>query len=147
MSNSILYRSIVLNAVETKQLVLPVRFHSIELQQLHDDAGHQGRDRTLSLVRARFYWPGLWPGLESDVVNKVRNCEKSIKQKTIPAPSAQLVNIMSSQPIELVCIDFLSLEKPKGGLENIIVITAISKGTHRHFQPEIKRPRPLQRFF
>ena len=59
LSNSILYRSTVLNGVATKQLVLPARFHSIVLQHLHDDFGHQGRDRTLSLVRARFYWPGL----------------------------------------------------------------------------------------
>ena len=58
-SNSILYRTTVLNGVETEQLVLPVRYRSIVLQHLHDDVGHQGRDRTLSLVRARFYWPGL----------------------------------------------------------------------------------------
>ena len=119
LSSSILYRSTVLNGVETKQLVLPVRPYSIVLQHLHDDVGHQGRDRTLSLVRARFYWPGL----ESDVVNKVRNCEKCIKRKTIPAPSAELLNIISSQPMELVCIDFLSLERSKGGFENILVIT------------------------
>ena len=112
-SNNILYRSTVLNGVATEQLVLPVRFHSIVLQHLHDDVGHQGRDRTLSLVRARFYWPGL----ESDVLNKVKNCEKCIKRKTIPAPSAELVNITSSQPMELVCIDFLSLERSKGGFE------------------------------
>ena len=118
-SNNILYRSTVLNGVETEQLFLPVRFHSIVLQHLHDDVGHQGRDRTLSLVRARFYWPGL----ESDVLNKVKNCEKCIKRKTIPAPSAELVNITSSQPMELVCIDFLSLERSKGGFENILVIT------------------------
>ena len=71
------------------------------LQHVHADVGHQGRDRTLSLVRARFYWPGL----ESDVLNKVKNCEKCIKRKTIPAPSAELVNITSSQPMELVCIE------------------------------------------
>ena len=59
LSSSILYRSTVLNGVETKQLVLPVRFHSIVLQHLHNDVGHQGRDLTLSLVRARFYWPGV----------------------------------------------------------------------------------------
>ena len=118
LSCSILYRSTVLNGVETKQLVLRVRFHSIVLQHLHGDVGHQCRDRTLSLVRARFYWP-----VESDVVNKVRNCEKCIKRKTIPAPSAELVNIISSQPMELVCIDFLSLERSKGGFENILVIT------------------------
>ena len=119
MSRYILYRSTVLNGVETKQLVLPVRFHNIVLQHLHDDVGHQGRDRTLSLVRARFYWPGL----ESDVVNKVRNYEQCIKRKTIPAPSAELVNIISLQPMELVCIDSLSLERSKGGLENTLVIT------------------------
>ena len=118
-SNNILYRTTVLNGVETEQLVLPVRYRSIVLQHLHDDVGHQGRDRTLSLVRARFYWPGL----ESDVLNKVKNCEKCIKRKTIPPPSAELVNITSSQPMELVCIDFLSLERSKGGFENILVIT------------------------
>lgn len=46
-SNNILYRSTVLNGVEIEELVLPVRFHSIVLQHLHDDGGHQGRDRTL----------------------------------------------------------------------------------------------------
>ena len=138
-----LYRSAVLNGVETEQLVLPVRFHSIVLQHLHDDVGHQGRDSTLSLVRARFYWPGL----ESDLLNKVKNCEKCIKRKTIPAPSAELVNITSSQPIELVCIDFLSLERSKGGFENILVITDHFTRYAQAFPTRNQEPRPLQRFF
>ncbi|MCG8044577.1 MAG: RNase H-like domain-containing protein [Candidatus Thiodiazotropha endolucinida] len=119
LCDNILYRFTVLNGVDTKQLVLPVRFHSIVLQHLHDDVGHQGRDRTLSLVRSRFYWPGL----EADVVNKVQNCEKCIRRKVIPAPGAELCNIVSTQPMELLCIDFLTLERSKGGFENILVIT------------------------
>ena len=55
--------------------------------------------------------------------HKVRNCERCIKRKTIPRPSAELLNIVSTQPMELVCIDFLSLERSKGGFENILVIT------------------------
>lgn len=86
---------------------------------MHDDVGHQGRDRTLSLVRSRFFWPGL----ESDVEHKVRNCHRCIKRKTVAMPSAELVNIESHQPMELVCIDFLSLERSRGGHENILIIT------------------------
>ena len=86
---------------------------------LHDDVGHQGQDRTLSLVRSRFFLPGF----ETDVQNKVKTCERCIKRKTCPKPSAELVNIVTTQPMELVCIVFLSLERFKGGHENILVIS------------------------
>ena len=33
------------------------------------------------------------------------------------------MNITSSSPMEIVCVDYLSLERSKGGVENIIVIT------------------------
>ena len=81
--------------------------------------GHQGRDRTLSLVRSRFYWPGL----ENDVEEKIKNCGRCIRRKTPVKPSAELVNITSSQPMELLCIDFLSVERSKGGHEHILVVT------------------------
>ena len=38
-------------------------------------------------------------------------------------PRAPLVSIMTSQPLELVCMDFLSLEESKGGVKDILVIT------------------------
>ena len=105
-----LYRPRKLNGESVQQLVLKC---------LHDDVGHQGCDHTLSSVHSRFYWPGL----ESDVDRKVKLCERCIKRKTVPRPSAELVNIVTTQPMELVCIDFISLEKSKGGHENILVIT------------------------
>ncbi|MCG8048682.1 MAG: RNase H-like domain-containing protein, partial [Candidatus Thiodiazotropha endolucinida] len=117
--DSVLYRNTVLDDQQTRQLVLPSKFKDIVLKHLHDDVGHQGRDRTLSLVRSRFFWPGL----ESDVENKVKSCDRCIKRKTPPRPSAKLVNIVSHQPMELVCMDFLSLERSKGGHEHILVIT------------------------
>ena len=99
--------------------MLPSHFKDKVLRHLHDNVGHRDRDRTLALVRQRFYWPGLG----SDVEHKVKSYIRCIQRKTVPKPSAELVNITTTQPMELVCIDFLSLERSKGGHENILVIT------------------------
>ena len=57
--SGVLYRNTTLNDEPTRQLVLSLHFQSTVLKYLHDDVGHQGRGRTLSLVRWRLYWPGL----------------------------------------------------------------------------------------
>jgi transposase InsO family protein len=88
-------------------------------QGLDDDAGHQGRDRTLFLIKSRLNWPGM----DKDIEIKVKSCSNCILRKSKCKTSAELVNIKSSYPFELVCIDYLSLEQSKGGYENILVIT------------------------
>ena len=85
----------------------------------HDDLGHQDRDRTTSLILRRFFWPGM----NQDIKNRVQMCGRCIRRKTAPTRATELVSITSTAPMELVCIDFLSLEKSKGGQENILVIT------------------------
>ncbi len=59
------------------QLVLPKSLHSVTLGGLHDDVGHLGWDRTLDLVRKRFYWPNL----TRDVEEYLRQCERCVKRK------------------------------------------------------------------
>ena len=72
----------------------------------------------MQLVRARYYWPRM----TDDVKVKVRTCPFCIRRK--PASQrAPLVNIVTTQPMELVCIDFLSLEPSAGGIENLLVMT------------------------
>ena len=117
--NNVLYKTITIDGEQASQLVLQIHFRSIVLKLLHDDSGHQGRGRTVSLVRSRFFWPGL----ESDVAKKIKTCDRCILRKSNPGPSAELVNIVSTQPMELVCIDFLTLERSKGGFEKILVVT------------------------
>ena len=48
-------------------------------------------------------------------------CGRCIRRKTAPTRATELVNITSTAPMELVCIE--KIEKSKGGQENIIVIT------------------------
>ena len=57
---------------EFHQLVLPESLQDITYKSYHDDLGHQGRDRTLALIKQRFYWPGM----TQYVHNKVQQCAK-----------------------------------------------------------------------
>lgn len=45
------------NGEGTEQPVLPTSLTDIIFRAYHDDLGHQGRDRTTSLIRRRFFWP------------------------------------------------------------------------------------------
>ena len=119
MKNGILYRISSMKSETTYQLVLPVDYRDVVLKGLHDAAGHHGRDRTLYLVKSRYYWPGV----NKDVKNKVSTCPNYILRKTKVKNSVELVCIESCQPFELICIDLLSLEQSKAGYENILVIT------------------------
>ena len=63
-----------------------------------------------TLMRERFYWPGL----EQDVSERIKTCDRCVKFKTPEKNFAELVNIQTFQPLDLLCIDFLSLERSKG---------------------------------
>ena len=115
----VLHRKVSLNGQEFQQVVLPSVFDDEVFQALHNDLGHQGRDRTTSLFKQRFFWPGM----DKFIREKVKTCGRCIRRKTGGGRSATLVNITSSSPMEIVCVDYLSLERSKGGVENILVIT------------------------
>jgi transposase InsO family protein len=118
LREGVLYRQGQVYGQEYLQLVLPTHLRDEIFLALHDDLGHQGRDRTTTLFKQRFYWPGMDAWIEE----KVHQCMRCRKRKTLPS-IAPLVNITSSSPMEILCIDFLSLERSKGGFENVLVIT------------------------
>lgn len=89
------------------------------LQNLHDDMGHLGIERTVELVRSRFYWPKM----ASDVERKIKECETCVRRKAPPDKVARLVSILTTRPLELVCMDFLSLEPDSKNTKDILVIT------------------------
>ena len=102
----------------TLQLLLPRKLIPEVLQSCHDDMGHQGRQRTLSLVRERFFWPRMY----TEVISYVTSCKRCQHSKATPHV-APMMPIQVSQPLELVHMDFLSLEKCKGEFENVLIVT------------------------
>lgn len=87
---------------------------------IHYHAGHQGQPSTLSLARQRFFWFNM----EKDVHSYVRNCQRCVLSKTPePAARAPLENIKTSDPLELLCIDFWSAGDSNNKSVDVLVIT------------------------
>lgn len=114
-SDGVLYRT----TTGRRQLVLPDQYKGKVLEELHNNMGHQGADRTVSLVRDRFFWPYMQSDIEH-YVTKACTCLK--QKKPCHETRAPLTNTVTTQPFELVCIDFLHLDRCKGGYEYILVI-------------------------
>uniref|UniRef100_A0A8P4KGF2 Gypsy retrotransposon integrase-like protein 1 n=1 Tax=Dicentrarchus labrax TaxID=13489 RepID=A0A8P4KGF2_DICLA len=119
IQNDLLYRKRLSGTETVMQLLLPDVLRPTVLQNLHDDMGHLGIERTLELVRSRFYWPKM----AADVERKVKTCERCVRRKAPPDKAAPLVNIQTTRPMELVCMDFLSLEPDSKNTKDILVIT------------------------
>jgi transposase InsO family protein len=113
-----LYREVTEDGKKTLQLVLPKSMVNEALKGLHDDIGHPGRDRTQALAKERFWWPGMTKAVD----DWVRHCPRCLRRKA-HNDTAPMVNITTSQPLELVCMDFPSLESSSGGYQHILVIT------------------------
>lgn len=61
--------------------------------------------------------------MASDVEHKVRTCGRCTRRKVLPEKAAPLVNISTTCPLQLVCMDFLSLEPDQSNTKDVLVIT------------------------
>ncbi|CAI5676583.1 unnamed protein product [Oreochromis niloticus] len=120
ITDGVLYRKVQRQpGKEILQLVLPREHVAMVLRSLHDESGHLGVDKTVELIRDRFYWPRM----SGEVEQYIRNCGRCVARKAPAQRAAPLNQITSSGPLDLVCIDFLSLEPDSQGYANVLVVT------------------------
>jgi hypothetical protein len=117
--NDVLHRQVTNNDKVQQQIALPPAHVNTVLEAMHNDMGHPGKDRTLSLLKDRFHWPGM----SKDVEEWISHCGRCIRRKTPPSHRAPLVSIGTTSPLKLVCMDYLTLEPSQGGQQNILIIT------------------------
>ena len=107
--DGVLYRQVFRSdgAEPTFQLLLPEALTSEVLNQVHQEHGHQGVERTLALLRSRCYWPGM----SSDVAQWCQACERCQVAKDVhPTPNSYMGHLLASRPNEIVAIDYTTLE-------------------------------------
>ena len=105
-----------------EQLVLPKCLKPSLHRLLHDQAGHQGIERTISLVRRRFYWTGLYREVTEFCKEYYRCSFAKMPQPRVHVP---IGNLLADKPNEVVAMDFTLLEKASDGRECVLVITDV----------------------
>ena len=85
--------------------VVPAADWQTTIDGCHLSAGHQGRDRTLSLMKERFWWLGMSQALLRAVANCGRCIQYEAKGQLPP-----MQPIICTEPMELVLIDYVEME-------------------------------------
>ena len=105
--NGLLGKKIVCPGGDKILLLVPEVLRKTVLEQVHDNHGHQGIERTEELVRMRFYWPDI----RKSVTEWIEACQRcrvaKLPCKTVRTP---LGHLTASRPLELVCVDYTLIE-------------------------------------
>ena len=102
--------------------IVPARKRQVAIDGCHWSAGHQGRDCTLSLMKERFWWPGMsWT-----LVMAVSNCGRC-KQFEANPQILGMQPIICTEPMEPVHLDYIGMEvkvstQEKPVVKNVLVV-------------------------
>ena len=88
----LLYRVCHLDGEDVLQFVLPVSLQNKILESLHDDMGHQGVQKTTSLIQRRCYWPNMFADIE-EYCKVCKRCMLSKAGKKFDHPWATLLPV------------------------------------------------------
>ena len=103
--------------------IVPASKYQVALDLCHRNVGHQGRDRTYSLLQERFWWPKM----RMQMMMTLQNCKKC-KVYEKKDPKAPLCTIAAMGPMDLIHIDLVGMEvtvetKKKPVVQKILVVT------------------------
>ena len=117
LKNNVLNLTVSIDGQQYDQLIVPKSITDTILHALYDYLGHQGAITLLGSSSPCFFLAEN----RQDIKSKADLCNRCVRQKIRPIPTAELANITSSAPMELVSIDYFSLEMLMGRYEHIHV--------------------------
>ena len=102
--------------------VVPAGKCQATTDRCHRSAGHPGWDQTLSLMKERFWWPGMAWALVMAISN-CGHCKQFKAEPQIPG----MKPIICTEPMELVHVDYIGMEvtvstQDKPVVKNVLVV-------------------------
>ena len=101
--------------------IIPQTMRLAIMKYMHDSFGHQGSFRTYELVNRRVFWIGMRQSIHI-YCKACKICALS-KKEICKVPSG---HIRVNKPLEMISMDFMTIEKSKSGHEHVLVITDIA---------------------
>ena len=120
-TDSVLFRTVLQNGENKRQLILPMSLIDRVLEAVHDQAGHQSAEKTVMLARARCFWPTML----ADVTAYCDNCQRCTYAKAGKKVRPKMGTLHAKKPLEVLAMDFTVLERSSSGLENVLVLTDV----------------------
>ena len=104
------------------QFVLLKPYWKQSLEACHDNMAYLGIERTTTLFRDQFYWPTMI----EDIEHHIKSCPRCLRFKT-ESGKAELNPVIATRPLELVHINYLTIEPPANSKSdkniNVLIIT------------------------
>ena len=107
---------------EVLQVVVPKDLRERVLKLAHEEHGHQGQERCHQFLRQRCFWPTI----TADTEKHVANCTRCLMAKKAPRKlHVKQGHLRATQPLEIVALDFLKLDRAANGMEDVLVLTDV----------------------
>ena len=81
---------------------------------------HLGTERATELIKSRFYCPLMWDDIKH-FVTQVCPCVK--RKKSYIMKTAAMQSVSAPEPLEIISLDFLHLDKLSGGHQYLFGVT------------------------
>ncbi len=128
LKEDVLCRMGTVAKTQVTQVVIPSSLVGTVLKLLQDtpEAGHPGRDRTLSMARAKYYWPTMRLNIEKHI-GQCLSCAET-KGTTTTAPILEYP--LPAGPFDVVGIDLLQLPRSiQGSIYVLVCVDHFSRFT------------------